>query len=468
ARTLVDKTKDLKEVKLEQVYNQLTQWRSGAVVLVESEREAKIVPSYDLWVRPVEDNSFDMSEDRMMFNGEAAISSAILQLTKPDKTAVIFVRYGGEPLLRPDMEAWQQRMDMRNLPRAPFGQLNNQLEKANFVTADWNVQAEKTPPVVENASRRIYVVMPPTPPERNPAQPMMPPQGMSAADRQVVLDAVKASGTAMFLAGWQQPQGPMGGGAYDYGEFLKTEWGIDVRASDLVLQFTPFPDRKGEWAVTRQSQFLTTDEKSLRFTEHDISRPSRTDRGAFVMAAPLEVAKPESRPAGVRIDPLVEVNETPDVWAVADVFALQQKLRSTKGVTPTEQDIRAPFPIAVAAERTAGGAASAPADGKVRVVVVGSDAFIRDEVAQASMPMVVGNNFVFGQLYPANSDFFMNSLHWLAGDAERIAAGPRRGELPRLKDLTEEKAAVLPYLLVGVWPALALVLGAGVWLVRRK
>lgn len=73
-----------------------------------------------------------------------------------------------------------------------------------------------------------------------------------------------------------------------------------------------------------------------------------------------------------------------------------------------------------------------------------------------------------GSLYPANSDLLINALHWLTGEADRIAVGPRRAELPRLSNLRESTAAALPWVLVGVWPAVALVVGLGVWFVRRR
>jgi hypothetical protein len=40
--------------------------------------------------------------------------------------------------------------------------------------------------------------------------------------------------------------------------------------------------------------------------------------------------------------------------------------------------------------------------------------------------------------------------------------------LPVLSKLNEAKAAALPYFLVGGWPAVALVAGLVVWLLRRK
>ena len=118
----------------------------------------------------------------------------------------------------------------------------------------------------------------------------------------------------------------------------------------------------------------------------------------------------------------------------------------------------APFPITVAATNEAG----------KKIVVFGSEQFAADSLAQARGLRQVGNSLVLGAVYPANSDLFLNTLHWLSGDATRITVGPRQGELPRLKKLDEVWAARLPWFLVGIWPALVLLVGVGVWLVRRR
>jgi hypothetical protein len=470
ARGLLDKTKDLKEVKVEELYRNLTQWRTSPPVLVESDREARVVSFWDLWVPPTEPGApVGPDGDDRVFSGEAAISSAVLQLTQKDKTGVIFVRYGGSQLLMPDFSKMNQMM--RQMPRAPYQELNQLLTKAGFQTAEWDVQAQKTPPPVEGATRKIYVVLPPEPPQQNPMQPM-PPAGMKPEDRKLVLDAVDQSGMAVFLAGWAQAASPVPGmgGTYEYADYLKTNWGIDVLYKYLTLHFAPHPEKPGTWVpASRQPQVLSTDDV-VRFTSHEIGAPLQADRAAFVLVAPLVLPKAESMPAGVKMDVIAEVKPTQDVWGCGDLPGLEEQFKRRQGITPGEKDIRAPFPLAVAATKDAATsqptATTAPAERKV--VVFSSEDFIRDEFAQASGLSQVGNKLVLGPLYPANSDLLINALHWLSGEANRIAVGPRRGEAPRLKTLDEAWAGRLPWLLVGVWPALALVTGVGVWFVRRK
>jgi hypothetical protein len=468
---LAQKTENLKEVKVEELYNGLTRWRTGPPVLVETEHEAKVVPFWDLWVAPAEPGApLGPDGDDRVFAGETAVSSAILQLTQKEKSAVVFVRCGGQPLLRPDYSKMNPMM-MQQMPRAPYQEMSALLEKAGFVTQEWDVAQQKTPPKVENAVRTLYVVLPPEPPEQPDPRRPAPPAGMTPEDRKLVLDAVNASGMAVFLAGWAPPPSPYPGamGTYEYADYLKSTWGVDVQYNDLTLHFMPHPERKDQWIPAgRQPQVITTDDV-VRLTDHPIGAPLMADRAAFVLAAPLRILPAESRPAGEKIDIVAEVKKTTDAWACRDLSALEEQLKRKQGVQPGPTDMLAPFPIVVAASKDAAGAGTTTAPAKPqRIVVFGSERFAEDALAQASGLQQRGNALVLGPLYPANSDLLINALHWLTGEANRIAVGPHAGELPRLTKLNEAWAARLPWLLVGVWPVLALVVGLGVWLVRRK
>lgn len=463
ADSLLEATKDLKEVKLEEIHSELTRWQHGPPVLVESEKEARVVSNYELWQPPKDRHAPVGPEgDDRVFAGESAISSAILKLTQKDKAAVVFTRFGGTSPIKPDYSQ-MNFMNMRQMPTAPYQELAQILEQENFVTHDWDVSKEKTPPTVEGTTRSIYVVFPPEPPPRqNPMEPS-PQQGITPADRQIILDAVNASGAAIFLAGYEQPAGPFGGpsGGYEYAEYLKSTWGIEVDSRYVAWRFTPNPQRPGWWAPAARDPILSTGggpESPVRLTDHPITEPLQNDRAAFYAACPVRVTEAASRPAGLEVQVLAEVRDTQDVWALGDLMRVSEEIKRNQGCTrPSEDDVRAPFALAVAAS---------DASGK-KVVVFGSEQFMADNVAQASGFMQIGNALVIGQLYPANTDIFVNTLHWLTGESNRIALGPR-GEVPRLTKLDEAWANRLPWLLLGIWPASALLVGMCVWFVRRR
>ncbi len=460
ATALLADTENLKDLQLEQLHSSLTRWRSGPPVLVENEHEARVVSFWELW-QPPRDGSLPVGPDGddRMFHGEAAISSALLQLVQQDKTAVIFTYYGGESPIRPDFSRMNPMM-MRQMPTAPYQRLAELLEKNNFVTAEWDVSQQPAPPATDDAGRRIYLVFPPEPPEQpNPMQPA-PQAGMTPDDRQRVVDALAESGMALMLAGWLPPTSPIPGFGtpYEYAGYLKSNWGIEVLSDYLAIQFTPHPEKPGWWLPTRNQPLVIATDWTARLTDHPISKPSQADRAGFRLSCPLRLVPEDERPAGVQLAALAEVMPTADVWAVQNVQRIDEQLRVNQAVKPDAGDVAAPFPLAVAAEHE---------DGR-KLVVFSSVEFAADAVAMASGLRQVGNAFVLGRLYPANTDIVLNALHWLTGEADRIAVGPREGDMPRLGDLDERWAARLPWFLVGIWPAAALVVGLGVWLVRRR
>lgn len=459
---LLEKTEGLQDVELETVERELRGWSEGPpvmpVVLVESEQEAKVLAFWDLWAQPPDMNAPLGPEGEMrQFAGEAALSSAILQLTQEEKTAVVFTRYGGESPITPDFSNVNIN-NMRELPTAPYIRLNDLLEKQNFITHDWDVKTQKEPPAIEDAGRVIYVVFPPEPPPRqNPMQPSME-AGFSDADRQIVLDAVGRSGMAIFLAGWMQPASMMPGDerAYEFEQYLRETWGLELKTDYLTIKFTPSPDKPGLWVPVRGNPLLLTTE-DISFTDHPISKPIEALTAAFDGVCPLFLVEGEGQPEGVEHAIIAEVGATEDVWAIDNIQRVQEELNRNMGLRPTPSDIKPPFAIA----------ASATKNGQ-RVVVFASTEFARDQIAQSESLMLTGGGLVRYQNFPANTDLFLNSLHWLTGEADRIAVGPRQGDVPRLNDLNATWAAIVPWILVGIWPALALLAGVGVWFVRRR
>lgn len=458
----VTKLQTVAASKLEDVLNGLSQPQT---ILIETDSGAEVRSLDDVWPMRNERNAPPSPDgDQRDFAGEQAISSAILKLTQTEKTAVVFVRVGGEPLLRPDFRKFNP-MTMREPPQAPFEQLNALLERENFVTGEWDVAADPNLPKLEGAARTVYVVLPPPPPQRpNPMQPA-PPTGMSPEQRKIIEDAVAAAGRAMFLASWTDP---MSGGGYAWRDYLRSEWNIDVRSEFLVAQFAPSPEKRDLWwPASRDPGLVNTD--VIRFTDHPIGKPVQGVTGAMYLVTPLDLISPDpaaSRPANApppsdaKAEPIAEIVATEDVWATSNPMRVfGEDLRQNRGTRRRDDDLRPPFPIAAAAVKP---------DGK-RLVVFGSERFAQDDISHAQSLGAVGGQLVLVNLYPANTDLFINALHWLTGDAARISVGAQRSDVPRLDKLKPGGMAVFwQVFLVAIWPALALLAGAGVWLMRRR
>ena len=450
----LDRTKDLKRLKLEELGDTLSRWATAPVVLVETAERAEVLSYQDVWPFRMDANApLPPDGDQREFAGEQALSSAILKLTQKDKTAVIFTRYGGPSPITPDFS--NVNLNMRQLPRAPYGQLNELLGKQNFLTEDWDVQTEKTPPTVEGATRTVYVVFPPAPPPQPDPRRPVPPQSITPEDVKIITDAVAGAAGAVFLAGWSEPPGPFAPPTpFAFADYLRNTWGIDPLTDFVTLHFLPTPD--GNLYFPPRNTLLL-DTGRARLTDHEITRPLQSTPGGFERVCPLKPVT--SLPAGVQHFPLVEVKPSNDVWAVKDIMRLQEDLRSRQGTQRMADDVAPPFPIALAA-----------VDGQGRrLVAFGSVGFASDDLLAARTLMLVGSALAAVELYPANADLFLNALHWITNDASRISVGVRGSDVPRLSKLQDD--AWLRFwriFMVGIWPALALVIGGGVWLFRRR
>jgi hypothetical protein len=446
--------------RLETIADTLVQ---GQTILVETDESAEVLTLDDVWPYRSERSAPAAEDgDPRDFAGEQAVSSAILKLTQKDKTAVIFVRVGGQPLLHPDFSRFQQTMQMPG--PAPYGQLNDLLGRQNFLTQEWDVAASPTPPTVAGAARRVYVLLAPEP-SRNPMQPF--PQGITPEQRASIEQAVEEAGTCMFLAPWYPS---VFSGGYPFRDYLRSAWQVESQSDYLVLQYAPGRQKRDLWELANPDPFILSSDV-LEFSGHPIVKPLASTPGAFYRAQPLRVlpvpAPPddghelaESAPRSpATVETLASVRPTENVWATSDVERLQEDFRQRMGTQPRSEDLRPPFPVALAVTR---------GDGK-KAVVIASERMFSDDVAQAQALAFAGGTAVLYPVYPANSDLFINAVHWLAGDVDRISVGAKRGDVPRLDRLKEGWAANLTRAFVmGIWPAVVLLIGGGVWMMRRR
>lgn len=452
--TLLDQASDLEEVQLEDLYEKL---KRGQTVLVETPQEALVLTHDELFPWRTDRNAPTPPDgDPRDFAGEQAISSAVLKLTQKEKTAVIFTRFGGESLLTAAMPPGGPMMQM---PRAPYGILNDLLDNENFITEEWDVKTQEDPPAVADAARVIYVVFPPEPPQQpNPMRPSPMPR-INAQQKQRIVDAVEESGKALFLTGWSPGSTPFIPipEKYEFNGYLKSNWGIEVKDTHLTLEFAPHPQRGGLWYLPHRGPIVTSE--VFHYTNQPIGKPLRGLAAAFFAVAPLHILTGEERPTGVTLEPIVELSDTEDVWAIKDVGRINEDFKRNQGTRRYDDDVPGPFPLAVAATSDAG----------QKLVVLGSERFVADAVLNMSQLVMVGGALRLARLYPGNTDLFINALHWLTDNADRIAVGPRYGAIPRLEGLKDEGTLMFTRVfLVGIWPGLALLVGAGVWLLRRR
>jgi hypothetical protein len=139
-----------------------------------------------------------------------------------------------------------------------------------------------------------------------------------------------------------------------------------------------------------------------------------------------------------------------DYWADTNTFEAMRGDAKRDEAT----DITGPVPLAVAATRKV-------EKGEQRAALFGCGSFAQDRIAFYREPFDASDRF------PGNAELFTNSVFWVAGMDHLISISPEALQARRIGDLG---AAELPLrvLIVGGLPAIVLLVGIIVYVVRRR
>jgi hypothetical protein len=456
------KIKDLPELKMDEVATKL---QEDNIVVVENDSEVRVVSFDEVW--PVADpmaaqmGAGDSKPQRRVFDGDSAISAAVLQMEqeKPFAT-VIFVGYESQP--PPQMRQFQ-RPSTGPLPMEGFNTLKEKLKRANFVVKEWNLGAEADaakPPEPQEGTEPIYVFLPPA--ETPPMNPMMmqqqPQKSFGEKELAEVRKVLGEGARAIFLALFDGPRPPfMPPATYGYDRLLQDEWGVKVATDHRVTRAIPSTKEPGHYGIGIVQFFYT---QLSSFTDHVIGKPLRARRMYMLNVCP--VVKAEKVPEDVTVTPVLEVPDgSADTWAESDLMRIINALREgTKDSTFTksEEAWNPPFSVIVAAENK-------KTNGKI--VVMGTGASFLEDYLTRRVTRFEGPQarLVTDPPPMENVDLFSNSLYWLAAKEELIAAGP--AEVPVVTAAVNQNPQSLWLLTMG-WAFAMLIAGLGVMMVRRK
>ena len=196
----------LPELKLGGVADQLKQENT---VVVEANKKIRVVGFSEIWPpRESMAGQSAKSEDLVRtFNGDSAISSAILALTREKPFATV-VMTSFEPPAPPQRNQFMPPPQQSWIPSAHLTQLRKRLEGANFKVVDWNMATTKETPKPDEGTKNIYVVLPPPPSQPpNPfGQGPSPEQTFGEAQRETIRKLLDDGGRALFLASWEVHQ----------------------------------------------------------------------------------------------------------------------------------------------------------------------------------------------------------------------------------------------------------------------
>lgn len=211
-------------------------------------------------------------------------------------------------------------------------------------------------------------------------------------------------------------------------DFL-TRWGVTV-GNDIVVD----PARQLPF-VSAANLFVTS------YTQHPIVEKMQTFMTLFPLARSVQPAKDLK---GLTVTALAMTS--PKGWG-------ETQTQSEEFQFDAEHDLKGPVSIAVAVERqgqppTEG---SPEARGATRMVVIGDSDFLSN--AQVSN---VGN-----------LDLALGTLHWLVEQEQLIGIGPKPLESVKL-NLTASQLSGIFWFSFAIFPCCSMLLGAGMWWVRRN
>ncbi len=395
-----------------------------AVVLI-GPVQIQVISLSEMFRQPDPNQVQPGQQPQLRFQGEEKITGSLVSMNLKHRPMVVFVSSGQNQALG---------------PRGQFEQVAARLRNVNFHVQQWSPVAQPGPmgqpmppaarPEPEPGQKAVWIVLPSQAP--NPMNPAAAGGNQQVAD--LLSQRLEAGDTALVMISIS----PMARfGTTDPIAQTLASWGITPQTDRLVLRQIVLPDHR-----TRASSQLDVRQwpEKLPITAALAGMP-----GVFVQASPLVLGSGDGQ--NVRVWPLVQVSGD-DLWT-------QRDLESNPNPKLDPATSGGPFVIAAAAQR----------DDK-RLVVVGDPVWATDQITGMGPQGLPAE--IFGAAFPANAELFVNSVYWLAGLDQLIAASPRTQDIRRVGPMTHTALVTLRWALLLGMPAAAGVAGVGVWSVRRR
>jgi hypothetical protein len=392
-----------------------------------------------------------------------AISSKILSLASEPFAEVLLVTF--EDIPPPQMRRFQPGV-MGPIPSDQLYMLRERLESANLKVTEWNLlvkgpqqQGVPEPPPNPEKLPRVLLILPPAKTPPMPPRGRPPPPSWSKDRHELAIKRLIDSGTpAIFLTGWMYPQyWQRQSATYVLGDYLRDEWGLDVKTNWRVIQTKRDADRPGKFKFQVQTwQYMGIS----TFTDHPAGEPLKARRFYWLNACPiLPVADSK---AGAKLDNVLVVpKQRSEIWAASKIDALIERIRRRQPLEPdTEADILPEFALAVEATKQVG-------EAKARIMAISTGFSFIDGYLRNPVILLLEDGTIATEPPPAgNVDLLINSVYHLVGKGEYIGAGPATVEPIRL--IRHRTMTAIKIIFGLVWPAAFFVIGGVVMLIRRR
>ncbi len=424
---------NLPKLELETIYDQVKP-KDAKTIVVESDKKAKVLSFSDVWRRVQKPGSAPNQAPSYAFNGEAAVSSAILGLTAKYKSEAIFVHAGPPDPIRPGFA-------MMKMTPAPYKMAKEKLEEANFIVKSWDIKANpEIPKPDKNVKGRVFIVIPASNQRQRPGMPPMGGYGKEQID--IISKLIDKGERVMFLAKFAPM---MMAKPYAFSDMIDKKFGLKVQFAKLVLRGMKIRNQ-----VIPDNRIIIS-----RYDDSEITRPIQSLVSIFQWAIPI--VKTDKTPKYIKVIPLITIKpDIGDYWAESNIFALLQRGWAKKD---PDVDTLPPFYIGVALENT---------KTKCKVVIFGNDSFATDSVANQQQYVLTAQGIGAITINPGNLELFANSVFWLNDNENLIAVGPRLADVPRIENISDTGMTLWKIFLWVVWPLAALLVGGIVYVWRQK
>lgn len=457
--------KDLPELKLGSVADQLSEDNS---VVIEVNDRIRVVDFASVWPARERISGADEEEreEQRTFNGDSAISSAILALAA-DKpfAAVTFVSF--EPPAPQQRNPFMPPPPQSTIPVAQLSELRGRLEASNFKVYDWNMATTPERPKIDEGLTDLLIVLPPAPAAPpNPFQQQPTEEVVFGEEhRKKIKDLLDGGARALFVGAWEVAPGSMMGPRfqtppYGYQPLLEQDWGLHLENSMRILAVEVDKQTPNGFSIgVKKFNYMPL----TGFTDHPIGKPLVGTR--LLVTDCGQVTKTKDTPKGVKTDVVVSIREREDYIAVTinDLIDIINRINDPKSSGVVQMDkptTKGPFDLMCTAERA--GEEGKPAG---KVAVMGFGASIRD--GYVKQPILADTERARFDDAPRESlDLVVNSIYWLNGTDQYIGRGPV--PIPRIRSIPETEMTWNKAMVWLIWPAIVVAPGILLFFTRRR
>lgn len=445
-------------------YDQITSMLlSSQAVLVFKGDKLRVVPISEMYATfgTSGDDMTDVSEPDTRFLGEERLTGALVSLSMDQPPLIVFVNAGQFNAIG---------------PRGMFNQVTQRLLTASFEVKQWSPEPQgmtpgmqsfgQTPPIEPapegKPGQPVVWIVPPMPTAQiNDPASMAQAANVKQAVGQLLEQRLAQGESALISLGLDLTMRTA-----DPSEVrsVMTDWGIKALTDRVLVREMPLPD--GDTASVIQmiiedwSETLAANRDEATGDGFIIPQAMRGLSTVITPAIPLEYEAAEN----VEHQTLIAVADD-RLWAEDNIESLQNRAAEFRPEAAKDR-----FILGIAAEReleTDNESISNP-----RLIVVGNNIWASDVVTTNHSPdlnpQMQGTAQIFGAAYPGNSELFVNSVYWLAGLDELIAASPRSQDMRRIEPIEPGLLNTYRIILAVALPIGIGIAGVAMWLTRRR